>query len=604
VKKHSIKLLYFCFILLIMPVISKASDIEITSLESSIILNENRTADIDETYDLYFINDTKIFNRTLDRILEVKNLNNNKLVLNSKITKIKSKNDLKIIDLDKLTTISLELKGNKDTIDNINLSYNYDLGIDESRKYDEFYYNVISNFDGIVSNVAFEIILPKDAKINEIDFIYNNDYNLIDDEINYDIEDNVITGYLNKMLKENDTFGIRIELPNGYFKNTRDNFNYLNYLYLIFPFITIIIVIVYWFKYGKGNSLKKQYTYNSPNNFDPAEIGYLYKGKSEEADVLTLVLHLANKGYLKLEENDDGYKLGKENSFNFIKFKKYKEKNAAQKLLFEGIFKDREKSTLKDVEYTIMDGLMTTKKMLDNVDNKKKIFNININKTKLVSMIMIIISTILITITPVKIMTGSYWLVLVLSITMIFGLAIIAIINTDIIPKIILSLIFIGGTIYLNIYSLIGQNKLLIIYIIGVTLVLISTLIYSKLPVRTKFGNKRLGEVEGFRSELLNMNQVKLKKILDENNNYFYEMIPYAMVFNIVDDWTALGKGIINYRPSWHITKEAFDLKKEVKFMKNVIFTTTQVMIKGLYCQKESSQLEFKEDVVKVKLNR
>ena len=604
-KRNSIKILYFCLLFLVMPIIGSASDIEITSFESSIKLNKNRTANIREDYELYFINNAKSFDRTLDTTLELIRKKESKSVLKTLVTDIKSDSSYEIKDIEKEKTISLNIKGTKDTIGEANLSYTYDLGKENSRKYDEFYYNIISNFDNVVSDISFEIILPDDVNIKDIDFLLNNEYSLTTDDVTYDTEGNIITGYLNKMLNENDTFSIRLELPEGYFQNTRDNFNYFTYLFLILPFISLIVVTIYWFKYGKGNKAKRKFDLYPPNKFDSAEIGYLYKGKAEEADVISVIISLANKGYLQIEENDDGYKLGKDNSFNFIKLKNYKEKNAVQKILFKGIFKDREKSTLSDIEYTIMDRLMDAKSTLDNKNNKKKLFNININKVKLISMLLIILSVIVMTITPVKEMTNSYILVPVLSLTLIFGLAIIAVINTGIAPKIILGLIFVGGTNYLNIYSLIGQNKLLIIYIIGMTLILISTFIYTKLPVRTKFGNQKLGEVDGFRIELTTMNQNKLKEMLEQNSNYFYDMVPYAYVFGILDNWMNLGKGIITERPNWHLTvaNEKFDLRKETKFFKNVIFTTTQVMIKGLYNKTEASQLEFKRDVFNSKLN-
>ncbi len=602
--KSSIKVLYFCLLFLFVPIIH-ASDIEITSFESSITLNKNRTANITENYELYFINNTKVFNRTLDATLELIRKKDSKSIIKPEITNIKSDNTYKIQTDDKQKIVSIETKGIKDTMSNANLSYTYDLGKENSRKYDEFYYNIISNFDSIVSDVSFEIVLPEDMKINNIDFLLNGEYSLTSDDVTYDTESNIITGYLNKMLNENDVFSIRLEIPEGYFTGVRDNFNYFTYLFLTFPFLALVVVLFYWLKYGKGNKIKKQYNIYPPNNFDPAEIGYLYKGKSEESDVVSNVLFLANNGYLQIEENDDGYKLGKENSFNFIKLKDYKNRNAIQKILFKGIFKNRDKATLSDIEYTIMDRLMDAKSTIDNKNNKKKLFNININKVKMISILLVVLASISITITPVKEITNSYLLVPVLSSTLLFGLAIVAIINTGIVPKIVLGLIFIGGTNYLNIYSLIGQDKPLIIYIIGMSLILIATFIYTKLPSRTKFGNQRLGEVEGFRLELVTMNQNKLKEILAENSNYFYDMVPYAYVFGVLDNWMALGKGIITDRPSWHISiqNDKFELRKETKFIKNVIFTTTQVMIKGLYNRTEASQLEFKKDVFNSKLN-
>lgn len=596
-----LKILFLSLVFFALPVIVNAENIEVTSLETSIKLNKDNTAVMKETYELYFINNSKNFERTLDTTISTIYDEKSVTITKPKISNIIIDENYNTSDSDKKKLLNIKLSGKKDTSSSLKLKYKYNFGKDEIRGYDEFYYNIISNFNCIVSDVQFEIILP-DKNYKKIAF-YINGKKVKDDVITYDVDKNILTGYLNKILNENDVLSVRIDFPDGYFKGTSDNFNYFNYLALLLPIISIIIVIVYWFKYAKGNRVKRKYSYYPPYNFDPAEIGYLYKGKTDESDLGSLIIYLANLGYLNIEENDDGYKLGKENSFNFIKVKDYKGRNAAEKILFNGIFKDREKSTLSDVEYGIATKLMDAKTMIDNNDNKKKIFNIDINKSKLVTIVLIVLSVLFSTITPVKEFTGSIFLVPVLTFTMLFGLAIMSIIEISRVPKFVIGLLFIGGTSALNAYSLLGQTKLLYIYILSDILVIIATLIFKKLPQRTKFGNEKLGEVEGFRINLVSMNINKLKELIEENPNYYYDMVPYTMVFNILDNWIELGKKLELERPIWHISKEEFNIKKEGKFFKNVVFTSTQVMIKGLYVIKDSAKLEFKRDIINAKLN-
>lgn len=596
-----LKVLFLSLVFLGLPIIVNAENIEVTSLETSIKLNKNNTAVMKETYELYFINNSKTFDRTLDSSISTIHDEKTIAIVKPKISGISMDEKYTVSDSDKKKLLNIKLSGKKDTSSTLKLKYKYDFGKDEIKDYDEFYYNIVSNFDSIVSDVQFEIILP-DENYKKIAF-YINGKKVKDDVITYDVEDNILTGYLNKILNENDVLSVRIDFIDGYFKGTSDNFNYFNYLALFLPLGSIIVAIMYWFKYAKGNKVKRKYSYYPPYNFDSAEIGYLYKGKTDESDLGSLIIYLANKGYLNIEENDDGYKLGKENSFNFIKNTDYKGRNAAEKIIFNGIFKDREKSTLSDVEYGIATKLMDAKTMLDNNDNKKKIFNIDINKSKLIIIILIALSVLFSTLTPVKEFTGSYLLVPVLTFTMLFGLAIISIIEISKVPKFVLGVLFIGGTSVLNVYSLLGQSKLLYIYIISDILVIIATLVFKKLPQRTKFGNEKLGEVEGFRVNLISMNINKLKELIEEDSNYYYDMVPYTMVFDILDNWIELGKKLELQRPLWHITKEEFDIKKEGKFFKNVVFTSTQVMIKGLYVMKDSQKLEFKRDIINTKLN-
>ena len=597
------KILCFCTLFLLLPLNINAADTEVVGLESIVNVSKNRIAKIEENINIYIINETNEFERNLDKDLYIYRKDNSKILYDIKIDKIVSKDLNKIESTSKKEKVIFNINEKKDKIQNISLNYNYNLGKDKSNKYDEFYYNIVSNFDSIASNISFEITLPEDTKINKIDFAINGEYKVSKDDVTYVVENNVITGYLNIMLEENDVFSIRVELPDGYFVGGTDNFNYLSYLYLIFPIITIILTIFYWVKYAKGNRSIKKYVYYPPNDFDSVEIGYLYKGLTEETDLVSILIFLANQGYLKIEENEDGYKLGTENSFKFIKIKDYEKNNAVQKLLFDGLFKNNDVVELKEIEYNYNSKIIDIKKMIDNKNNRLKLFNMSINKAKLHSMIMIIISIIVLNVMPIYELTGTYLLVPIAAFIMMFGLAILFIFNLKGILKLLLGILFVAGVAFISINTLSGQLHPLIIYSVSLVFTLLSSILYSKLPIRTKYGNQKLGETEGFKLALLNMNKNQLQEIMKEQPNYFYDMVPYASVFGILNEWMSKGKGLITNRPEWHITNEQFDLNKECRFFKNVIYTTSKVMIKAIYAKKESSQIEFKRDEINAKLN-
>jgi len=595
------KILFFGLLFLVIPAITKADGIEIVNYETTININQKRIASISEKYSIYFAKNKKEIVRGLDKKLDLIRPDKSSIVVNSKISNLTSKNKLELIEESNVSNVKIKVEGQKDSIKEVNFKYDYNLGKDESRKYDEFYYNIVSNFDNLISNVAFELVLPKGASVKKIDFAIDGKYNLTKDDISYEIKDGVITGYLNTMLSKNQEFSVIIQFPNGFFKNTTDNFNYLLYLYLPVQFILFIIIFIFWYKYGKGNKIKEEFSYYPPYNFDPAEIGYLYKGKAEELDITSVIISLANQGYLRIEEYDDGYKLNKENSFKFIKIKDYDKKNAAQKILFEGIFKNRDEALLKDIEYTIMDKLLDAKKVLDNKDNRKKMFHLKINSVKLISVFLISFAVLLLNIQPIKIYTGTYLYVPLITIIMTFGLFTMIVFNNKFLVRLLFGFNFVFGSLYLGVYSLLGQNQLLIIYLINALIVLIMVIIYKKIPIRTKFGNEKLGQVYGFKIMLEGVSPYKLKELLEENPNYYYEMIPYASVFGILDEWMNKGKDIIKSSPNWHISPYDFKIKTEAKFMKNLLYTTTQVLVKGIYAK--VSNIEFEEHKTKTNLN-
>lgn len=588
------KIFYFSILFFCVPLISSAASTEVVGFEAIVKVSKDRKISVDEKIDLYIIDKTNSFERIINKKNFMYREDKSKLYNDLKITNIKSNELLDIITTNKQEKIKLKLVGKKDTIETVNLKYNYSLGKDTSKKYDEIYYTILNN-DNISSNVAFEISLPNDVKINNVAFSINNKYDLSKDDVTYTIEDNVLTGYLNVMLNENDEFSIHIELPNNYFKNVVDNFNYFKYLYLLFPLITLGIIIKFWWTHARKNKFEEKITVDIPCNFDPVEVGYLYKGFIDENDLVTNLIFLANNGYLKIEENEDGYKLGRENSFKFIKTKDYEKNNAIQKLLFEGIFKEKEIAELKDIEYGYSSKIIDTKKMIDNKDNRLKLFNLEINNVKKISLIFLAISLLILNIEPIKQLTNSYLFVPVATFLMGFGLSILFILNTKGTLKKLFGILLFGFVFVTSIYTLLGQTQLIIIYILEILLLFISILLYKKIPTRTIYGNKKLAEINAFKIGLLSMNINELEEKMNENSNYFYDMLPYAIVLGITNEWMLKGKNLIKDKPYWHITKEQFDLNKEIRFFKNVIYTTSKVMIKAIYAKKESSQIEYKK---------
>ena len=155
---------------------------------------------------------------------------------------------------------------------------------------------------------------------------------------------------------------------------------------------------------------------------------------------------------------------------------------------------------------------------------------------------------------------------------------------------------------YLSISSYLLQNKMLLIYIIGMLLILLSGFIYKKLPVRTKYGNKVLGDCYSIKQFIETMSISDLKKNIEENPMFYFDIVPYACVLDSLSIWTSKGKEIIENPPEWYLPSEEFNLRNFEKFIKNVLYTTAMVMMKRSYSQL-GFDVEYKQDRTKTNLN-
>ena len=596
------KLKYLLFLLfLLSPLGINAEEVEYTLFDSNIIVNQDRTIDVNENYKIYFSKNTDKITRKVEMNQTVVRPNNSKVSLSTNIKDIDASVPFTTKRINNKENISLTVKGIQDSIDDFNISYKYNMGLDTLKNGDEFYYKVINDVDAPISNLTFRIEFPSTIDENDIYFAIDDKYNLSEDDITYQVNGNIITGSLNILLSNNQTFSVYARLSSNYFVGATDNFNYLNYLLIMIPFIGTVILIVLFMKYGKGIKLKIKRTDSIYNGFDSAELGYLYKGKLEEMDLTSVILYLATKGYLKIVEHDDGYKLGKDNSFHFVKLKDYDKNNAAQEILFNELFRNRERTELKDIEYHFADTFKEASSMLNNEDNHKKIFFTGLKKVKILSIILIVLSLIVNNFRSIYLFTNSYLLIVPIILMMLFGLYIVFISNTNGILKILIATIFLGASLYIGISPIIIQMHFLIIYIINSLLIAIMCILYTRLSDRTKFGSIVLGETYGLKYYLETVTKAELEQKISENSDFYYDMIPYACVLDSLEIWIKKGKDIVNEPPSWYIPSSEFSLSNFEKFIKNVLYTTALVMMKQVYS--ESELVTYSNDKVKTNLN-
>lgn len=573
-------MLFISFLVFILPNNVSALSYEMITYDINVKINENRIADIKEEYNIYFIDNLSSFKRFLNKKLVTIRPNGTKRITTSLISNIKvflNDNPVEFtFDNNIITTLQ---QHKKDTVEKYTISYSYDYGKDTGVGLDEIFIELINGqIDTNISSISFTIELPHNIDASKVKFLYNSDWN--NGEVDYSIEGNFIKGFLNRNLKSKEKLSLYMELPEGYFAGATDNYNYLIWLLILVPLSTIIVAIIYYKKYKKGNITKIILNDEIPYNFNSAEIAYLYKGFLKEHDLLTILISLANNGYLKFIESDDGYKLDSINSFLIEKLKEYDGENAAEKLLFEKLFQDKDLIELKDIEYNLYDTLLEAKSSIDNTDNHEKLFFNKIMKDKRILSILIIISILAMNFNSIYLYTSNYFLVPVIVALMTFGIYILFAVDTKWLIKLIFGVLLIGISLYIGIMPLINDIRTLCLYLIGMVIIFLSSYIYKILPYRTLYGNEVYGRIHGFKITLEKMSISTMKEKLEVNPNYFYEMYPYIYIFENTDIWIDKAKNLVTEYPSWYSTKESFSLQNFQKFVKNMIFTVTQAMFK------------------------
>ena len=159
--------------------------------------------------------------------------------------------------------------------------------------------------------------------------------------VSYAVNGNVISGSSNDTLSAGQALTVRLTLPDGYFAGASSNIDMYSIVVIIISLVCVLIADRLWAKYGKDDEVIETVEFHPPEGYNSAEVGFLYKGSADTPAVISLLIYLANKGYLKIEETEEQGIFKKSKGFRITKIKEYDGNNKNEKIFFNGLFKSR-----------------------------------------------------------------------------------------------------------------------------------------------------------------------------------------------------------------------------------------------------------------------
>lgn len=581
-----------------------------------IIVNENNTFDITETITAYFNVPKHGIFRTIPLKNTITRLDGTTSKNRVQISNLSVDNEYKTSRENgkykiKIGSANRTLTGEQTYV----IKYTYNIGKDPIKDYDELYYNIIgTDWDTVIGNVIFNITMPKEFDSSKLGFSSGTLGSTNNSNIKYTVNGNKISGSYNGILEEGEALTIRSELPEGYFASAGLNINFMDYVMFLIPVLFLGVAIFLWYKFGRDDQVVETVEFYPPEGFNSLEVGFLYKGKAENEDVISLLIYLANKGYIKISETEEKSLFSKSKGFKITKLKEYDGNNINEQIFLNGLFTKRTSFTslfnktpetptdnvnevtsidLYDNFYITMERILTN---INNKGNKNKIFEKSSSGKTIFIVLMIIAAYCLITIPPIFTYGDPDTLIFVL-----------------LFPGIGFSLMFsmlLGGTktIYVNgratrssigtklfglvwgclfggmpwafivLPALLQNITYLIGYIIGLGCVLGMIICIKYMPKRTPYGNELLGKLKGFRNFLEVAEKDKLEAMVMQNPSYFYNILPYTYVLGVSDKWIKKFESISLQAPSWYDSSTGFNIVTFGTFMNDTMTSAQSVM--------------------------
>lgn len=504
-----------------------------------------------------------------------------------------------------------------------NVSYTYDMGTDPFSGYDEFIFHAFGDFWGTeIKNASIEVTMPKDISSYNINF-FTDKYrqNNVNKVMDYDISDNKITATFNASKYKNlqiedycrdkshlnsdntcnmDNFvfksltkslTIDIELPDNYFTKGSDNYGIVSLLIIIVIIILMTYTIFKWLKYGKDYPKRsKTVEFYPPDNLNSAEIGYIYGNKSIKKLTISLMIMLASKGYIKINDLKDKDKKieivnlypkpispkeldSKTNkrSITIEKLKDYDNYLSSKAItMMKYLFKEE---NTKTIEANIQEFLNVREELIqgnyikilsDNLEKNQEIIDLNkkqyllnqeqyeknlqnyndaIKKAKPLSKLEQIVYDKLfekentIIVSEHKTLYQAF-LDVETSLTTETEDLIMDKKATSECTNATIRLYFTIFLCVINYWVIADLNpKYNILYLISFLCLLAMTIFTIIMKRKTKYGEEIKARIDGFRDFLLTAEKERLEDLVTKNPEYFYDILPYTYVLNISKKW-------------------------------------------------------------------
>lgn len=341
-------------------------------------------------------------------------------------------------------------------------------------------------------------------------------------------------------------------------------------LYL-FPIISLLISFILWYIYGKNKKGVKLVEYYPPRELNSLEVGYLSKGKVSYKDTTTLLIFLANKGYIEIIDNGS-------NDFTIRKLKEYDGKNENEKLFLTKMF-DGGKNEITSEFFSSNEFCFLNEIVAENMNApeiKKEVFEkAKIDKGMIVR-ILIILSYLVITIPAISsIMNINDLLFALIPIIMLI---------------IVLEILFRVQYNYVKVFvSIIGlsygtfswmmtvapvlsnDSNYLKVYLIGIVCIFGMIVCSKSLTKRTQYGSEMLDKIRNFKRSIKLVSKDTLSEIIKQDSTYFYEILPFAYALNMSDEWFKKNETIMIQPPIWYHSSGNFNLTAIRSFMNYLI---------------------------------
>ncbi|MDD6042844.1 MAG: DUF2207 domain-containing protein [Eubacteriaceae bacterium] len=415
-----------------------------------------------------------------------------------------------------------------------------------------------TGWDTSIKKSHIKVKLPKAIDENQLK-LYVGQYGASNNEADIDFKYNKKTNIIEikaKNLEKGCGITISAQLPEGYWENPA------NRKWMSVPLIAVLgavplLLILLWFLFGRDPKVIKPVEFYPPEQMTSAEIGYVIDGSVDYKDLISLIMYFAGKGYITITEY-------KKNQFSLTKIKEIdrSEKHFA-KTFFRGLFDEGDTVKTDELPASFGDDFMLAQQQLrDYYRGKKSLFTLSSKICRTVGIgLMFMPPIIAVAIAAAATFRPMYLLSLIpIGLCTVISMLYIVLLfdkwdatgRAQRKVRVVFGGLFacLGVGISAFITASLMENILYAVLVVASALVSLVAVVFMK--KRSAQSAALYGRVLGFRDFIENAELEKLNMLVEDDPEYFYNILPYAYVMGLSDKWAKKFEKIKINQPEWY----------------------------------------------------
>ena len=511
--------------------VARAENFEIENYDISLRVDKNRTVRVQEVINVYFTSPAHGIIRDIP-------------TSNSEVSHISVSAPYSVST--SIGSKSVKI-GSEDVMVSGRQSYRIEYTHQLYSNADEFYYNLIGTDWGVpIHHVRFHVQMPDLINPDKVGIsIGRYGTRGFDGVAEYIVKEDRVFGQTKQTLPPYNGITVRMELPEGYF--TKINNQWPPRVLLGFLICTLLSFFT-WYVYGHDDHVTAVVTFEAPKEINSAESELVNTEKVSAKGLISLIVWLANKGYLKIMT------VGK--NFTLTKLKDYDGDNAIELDLMTLLFEDGDtvrSSDLKESSSFYEGWNQLLDKANKNKMRQKFYEKSSLQLSRRFMMFLCVAGNFALTLFAMfnyRFSADDFAVATMLLGTGCFFIAIFY--KSDWFSKIVGSVILlctVGQALFMFIKNIQPENMSQVV--LGAFCVVISMICLWQMPKPNTLGKQYRGQLFGLKNFIRFAEKPRLEKMVEQNPEYFYNILPYAYIMGVSDKWIKNFEGIAVPPPVW-----------------------------------------------------